>query len=201
VLIPADPRKKEQFDGLLATQKSAGMVRCLSEKELVASRVASELTAEEWRFLRGVASLKIALAKQDNLAIDAALSLMHVDQRELKLVIGQTDQRKLASGTSTDLVLGLLATSYLAAALKEARLVYWLGAGWQLRPGLFCPDFKTAVAVHLLLHDTFRVCPRCDKTFVVTHPTQQCCSIQCREAHRIARWRATKRQEKNHGSL
>jgi hypothetical protein len=172
--------------------------------------VKKQLTPEQWRFLLGIASLKIALAKKDALAIEKALAYCFPEPTAADVtpewpagtIKGGVEGAALLmshAGAQADvsfILVRLLATSFAARALHRVRLVFWIyGPDPQLGPALYCPEFKTAVAVHLILRDAFRYCPRCQKTFLVEHPTQMCCSIECREAHRIARWRAAKRQE------
>jgi ribosomal protein S27AE len=70
-------------------------------------------------------------------------------------------------------------------------------------PAIFCPDYKTAVFVRLVLgkrldlrnrlSKSVKFCPRCGKHFVQSHPKQEYDTPKCREAHRVARWRAKQR--------
>jgi hypothetical protein len=176
-------------------------VRSLTRRELAnSSRVAHLLTPEQWRFVRGVATLKIALGKKDKTAINAALALLRncIDSADpIWGVSLTTDQaEKYLSGSESIGFLRLLATDFLQKILAGARLVYWIRkSDMQIGPAVYCHDFKTAIAIHLILQDTFRVCPHCNTTFLAERPKQMCCSVECREAHRIARWRAAKRQE------
>jgi hypothetical protein len=145
-------------------------------------KVGKKLSDAEWRELRGLCSFQIALAKGDQLACQEAMFLI-TGERWPELMTGSAEE------------FAQLATEFLTDSIERVRLVYWLEhKSKQVGVGLYCPDFKTAVAVHLLLAGAFRVCPRCHKTFAVRHPKQMCCSIECREAHRVARWRA--RQKK-----
>jgi hypothetical protein len=60
---------------------------------------------------------------------------------------------------------------------------------------MMCPDFNRAAA-YKLFFDGLGVCPRCQKLFAKTGaPNQACCSVQCRESHRMARWRERKKIE------
>lgn len=93
----------------------------------------------------------------------------------------------------------------LTEAIRRARLVLW----WHDRerrflPALYCPDLTTALYVRALIGivggRTLLVCPRCGEPFVQPRSDQNYCSIRCREAHRVARFRArqtgTKRRER-----
>lgn len=89
----------------------------------------------------------------------------------------------------------------LTDALHEARLILWRQEKSQrLFPAIYCPDAATAVYVCALVRiaggRAFRVCPNCGNPFVQQRTDQDYCSIHCREAHRVARWRAQKRRSK-----
>lgn len=61
---------------------------------------------------------------------------------------------------------------------------------------MYCPDLTRALA-YLLFFDGLAVCPHCQKLFAkkAGHPKQACCSVKCRESHRVARWRERKKIE------
>jgi hypothetical protein len=63
-------------------------------------------------------------------------------------------------------------------------------------PAILCKTFAAAVAFKLFFHG-LGVCPHCANLFIKEHPRQACCSIACREAHRIARWRSRKKLEES----
>jgi hypothetical protein len=85
---------------------------------------------------------------------------------------------------------------HLTAFLIGVRLVIWQ---WQdqLAPALLCPDVGTALLVHYVMcalggRAGMRLCPKCSQAFVQNRADQTYCSIKCREAHRVERWRARK---------
>lgn len=85
----------------------------------------------------------------------------------------------------------------LAVALEGVRMTFWYAnrgkdRSQRLLPGLYCPDLKTATAARWLLAADIRVCLRCAKVFLADRPKQTACSIECRESHRVARFRARK---------
>ena len=65
----------------------------------------------------------------------------------------------------------------------------------KLIPAIYCEDVKTALFVFAAIGRGLSICPRCDKTFVQKQKRrhQQYCSIRCREAHRVERWRKRQR--------
>jgi endogenous inhibitor of DNA gyrase (YacG/DUF329 family) len=83
----------------------------------------------------------------------------------------------------------------LTRALRRARLVlWWHDKERRFLPAIYCPDVATALYVRALVGivggRALLVCPRCGKPFVQERSDQDYCSIRCREAHRVARWRA-----------
>jgi hypothetical protein len=93
---------------------------------------------------------------------------------------------------------GWLLSYVLSMELREARLVLW----WRdqsFRPALWCPDMKTAWYARALLKVVggkgFGVCPHCGAWFVQERPDQIYCKVSHREAHRVARWRAQRKQD------
>jgi hypothetical protein len=58
---------------------------------------------------------------------------------------------------------------------------------------MLCPDIARAYA-YLLFFDGLAVCPRCSKLFAKESEQQSCCSVKCRESHRVTRWREAKKE-------
>jgi ribosomal protein S27AE len=82
----------------------------------------------------------------------------------------------------------------LCSRLEEVRLVLWKTQG-RLAPGLLCSDIRAAFFVHVLMsavgaRASLRLCPKCGNTFMQKRADQEYCSVKCREAHRVERWRA-----------
>jgi len=82
----------------------------------------------------------------------------------------------------------------LCRNLYDVRLVMWKPKKGSLRPGLLCPDVRAAYWILALWSAVGakpgpRLCPKCDKLFVQTRADQEYCSLKCREAHRVKRWR------------
>jgi len=88
---------------------------------------------------------------------------------------------------------------HLCCRLDDVRLVLWKIQG-RLAPGILCPDIRTAFFVHVLMsavgaRASLRLCPKCGKPFMQKRADQEYCSVPCREAHRIERWRARKKSQ------
>lgn len=144
-------------------------------------------TPEEWNLLTGLSSLKVALPKYDKLAIENALQLVF---RHSGAKGNPADNAAFVMSHPIEAV-KLFATGFIGRVLGQARLVYWFHVSdSEIGPGIFCPDIRTAIVVKFILGSSFRVCPHCHTTFLAERKTQMCCTVECREAHRIARWRA-----------
>jgi len=88
---------------------------------------------------------------------------------------------------------------HLCSRLEEVRLVLWKTQG-RLAPGLLCSDIGAAFFVHVLMSAvggkaSLRICPKCGKTFMQKRADQEYCSLRCREAHRVDRWRARQKSD------
>src|SRR6185369_11005232 len=86
--------------------------------------------------------------------------------------------------------------------LEGVRLVLWKKKepDRSLGVGLYSPDLRAAFWIHSLMSGTgtakgFRICPKCGKVFWQDRADQDYCSVKCREAHRIERWRAKRKGE------
>jgi predicted nucleic acid-binding Zn ribbon protein len=82
----------------------------------------------------------------------------------------------------------------LCPRLDGVRLVLWERQG-RVAPGLLCPDVRIGFLVHVLMSAvgarvSLRLCPKCGTTFMQKRADQDYCSVKCREAHRVERWRA-----------
>jgi hypothetical protein len=82
----------------------------------------------------------------------------------------------------------------LCPRLDSVRLVLWEKQG-RIAPGLLCPDVRTGFLVHVLMsavgaQASLRLCPKCGETFMQKRADQDYCSVKCREAHRVQRFRA-----------
>jgi hypothetical protein len=89
----------------------------------------------------------------------------------------------------------------LCKELEGVRLILWKkDKDRKLAPGLYSPTLRSAFWIHALMSGIgtgkgFRICPKCSKIFWQDRPDQNYCSVKCREAHRIERWRANKKTE------
>lgn len=89
-----------------------------------------------------------------------------------------------------------LLSQLMSWALESVRLVLWW-SGSRFQPAIYCSETKAALYTFLLMKfgHGWGVCPKCGDIFEQKRPDQTYCSIAHREAHRVARWRATKQQQ------
>jgi hypothetical protein len=139
--------------------------------------------------LLAIVSLSQALRRNDPVATRTALERVN-DLRDPKF------GKLLVKVMAQDRSFGPRELSrIISEELEQVRLKLWWN-GHRLLPALFCPSVKTAIYVETLLSTVgstaVTVCPRCGRMFVQERSNKAYCSIRCREAHRVARWRAKK---------
>ena len=92
----------------------------------------------------------------------------------------------------------------LSNQLKQVRLVLWYRNG-RMIPALVCPELSAAFLIRTLMSAAganvgIRLCPNCSRVFLQKRPDQNYCSVRCREAHRVARFRAKQAASKRGGA-
>jgi len=95
-----------------------------------------------------------------------------------------------------------LLSQLISEALRPVQVVLWW-TGREFKPALYCPEVKLALYAALLMRvaggGRWGVCPKCGEFFEQKRLNQNYCSIAHREAHRVARWRATKKSKLSKG--
>lgn len=190
VLIPCRQQEAEGRATFLTRSRKQVFVRRFSDAELRAENAA-------WRkeVLNDPHQAKELLRLWE--AISAAQR--HPDLREL---VEQVRAARKAEPDKPERVL----SERLSDMLALVRLVLW----WNEKerrflPALYCAGgIPDAAFVRLLLSVAagkkalgLRVCPHCSTLFLQGRPDQEYCSIRCREAYRVARWRG--KQKKSRG--
>jgi hypothetical protein len=81
----------------------------------------------------------------------------------------------------------------ISSEIDSIAFVLWRRSN-EIVPALYCPTLLSAFYLRALLRsasaESLRICPKCGEPFLQTRPNQDYCSLRCREAHRVARWRA-----------
>jgi hypothetical protein len=137
--------------------------------------------------LLGTVALIKALSSDDPIAIENALKRLLNLHDPRFAALARTLARHNSSIAEAEL------SSIVSKNLSGVALKLWWN-GERFLPALFCPSLKAALYVETLLRSVhggaLAVCPRCSTPFVQTRSNKHYCSIQCREAHRVARYRA-----------
>jgi hypothetical protein len=205
VLLPAGKAKP---DGAASWEEHFGLfhpVRRLRGSELK-SMVAGLPSRERKRFT-GLVTLRQALESQDALLAGKLVQSYKTLVRDimaryfpnLKLPVAPNDletvARFLMMESRRDTAAAIL-SQLLTPELSKAKLVVWRTESGTL-PAIYCDDVRTALFVCALIGPaaTISLCPRCGSVFIRKRPDQVYCSIQCREAHRVARWRKGREQK------
>jgi hypothetical protein len=198
VLLPAGKAKP---DGAASWQDKFGLfhpVRRLRDGDLPSMLAA--LDGGDRKRFSGLVSLREALESGDALLAGKLAQSYKPLLRDImtryfpdsKLPLTQNDleavARFLMSGNRRDTAAAIL-SQLLTRELCEAKLVLWRTQSGTI-PAMYCHDARTAIFVRALIGPV-TICPRCDSVFTRKRPDQRYCTIRCREAHRVARWRAT----------
>jgi hypothetical protein len=220
ILIPCNFDEQDGMANFLPQGALFGPVRVLQDKDLDKNtqrgrKLWKELNKREKERLLALISFRKAIEESDALAIanlEAAYGrvlaeVLHLelpDHAETPSAI-QTFARLFAKnlGPSTGAPQRILA-DVLSSVLRKAHLVlWWTDPDHRFLPAIYCPDVATALYVRALVRfvggKSFLVCPHCGDFFVQQRSDQDYCSIRCREAHRVARWRAARSNRSKKG--
>ncbi len=148
-----------------------------------------------------------ALEKKDEIAVQNALRMLWHEPRRQKSSKGWESLFGAVRASGEKSWSKKKPQHFLAAEITEglaaSHLVVWW-TGDRYLPAVFCEDRETALYVWVALTlagggKSLGICPQCSVPFVRERSDQIYCSVQHREAHRVARWRARKKRQK--GSL
>jgi len=205
-------RPIRQDGGIMVRYSS---VRALREDELRPGSKANliqRLNREDQKRLLGLLSFRQAVENGDKLQLERlekdylqiVPDILAASSPEIKIneatkaLIEAASARTFAQRHTQESAATLLA-QILTKVLRHARLVLWWNDE-RFLPALYCPDLKTALYVRALLGivggKALLLCPRCGKPFFQQRSDQGYCSVRCREAHRVARWRANNTPKK-----
>jgi hypothetical protein len=188
-------------------------VRVIKDSDVVRNgglnpELRKQLTSESWDLLRAMNLLLRAEEVKDSKVAEEAYGLcspllfgrpQSASDRDFVKLVSSMLSMPANIGSDLDVL--------ISHALANARMVCW--GHWNLataesdakRPrhlgraiGIYCSDYRTAIAAKMIL-GSIRSCFRCHKPFIARRPGQNCCKVECRESHRLARWRARKKSE------
>ena len=191
-------------------------VRALRDEELrpgAKANLIGRLKPADQNRLLGLIGMRQALESGDSLQIE---NLEKAYQKLVPNILAMSWPQPKADSPTMEIIEAATARTFaqrgksdalallarlLTRALRRGRLVLW----WEEKkqrflPALYCPDFATALYVRALLGivggKALLLCPRCGNPFFQERSDQDYCSVGCREAHRVARWRASKGKSK-----
>jgi hypothetical protein len=167
-------------------------VRRFTTKDLDHNSIRGKKTREQidsrrWNEMLNLASLMRAIKDNDDLAAEKALLNLRADRGAMHL--GITKALLKEPGFTQQMLV-----KELSNLLDGVRLVMWRWAKG-VGPALLCPDLASALLVRVVMSSIgtsagLRICPKCSGVFLQKRADQDYCSVKCREAHRVERWRA-----------
>jgi hypothetical protein len=167
-------------------------VRRFTTKDLDYNSVRGKKTREQidpqrWNDMLNLASLMRAIKVKDDLAAEKAILNLRTNRGPLLLRV--TEALIKEPGFTQHILV-----KELSNLLDGLRLVMW---SWSEGVGLalLCPDLASALLVRVVMSSIgtsagLRICPKCSGVFLQKRADQDYCSVKCREAHRVERWRA-----------
>jgi hypothetical protein len=205
ILIPCPPAESEGTATFLAGFGGLQPLRPLRDEDLDKNTVVGienwkQLSDNERKRLCGVVTLIQALRSNDSLAAEkASQQLQHLETGLFDALSAEKFKQIIATmqltvGPSAHSFARLLSRT-VSEGVRKVALVLWR-RGTEILPALFCPTISSAIYIRALLKssngEAIRICPKCGEPFLQKQSNQDYCSVRCREAHRVARWRANK---------
>jgi hypothetical protein len=193
LLIHCSPAERDGTTSFLVGFEGLRPVRILRDKDLHAKSKFWQSIGKQQQEIVAATQLVDALEKQDTLAARNAFASLAKSESALLQHLASEAPEKFKSYLQIRLDQGI------SERLKGAHLVIWNFRGKRVL-AVYCPDNVTALYTKLLMNRVsgrgLAVCPKCGLPFVQKRPNQEYCSLQHREAHRVARWRASKTVKK-----
>ncbi|HWZ45955.1 MAG TPA: hypothetical protein VNW97_20955 [Candidatus Saccharimonadales bacterium] len=183
----------EQFMAVLM------LLRALTSKDKLAIAYARERVTKAHKLKREADKKSgLALAQEDDLDFGRVLIPMFgLAAGQEKEALARWNGYQTGPGAQADH--RWLLSQLMSQALESARLVLWW-SGSRFQPAIYCGELKAALYTFLLMKlamgQGWGVCPKCGAFFVQKRSDQNYCSMAHREAHRVARWRASKKTDR-----
>lgn len=198
ILIPCRQEEAEGTANFLSGFAGLGPVRSLRREELNPknSKVWALLGPEKQKQLVSTIQLLYAVQTKDPLAIANAYERISEEEKPLIKAARSAIASAFKTYPSDEI------RRILSKELLPLRLVLWKSKEGKLVPAFYSPDLSSGLLLYSLLkaigsEGGLAVCPRCGTPFLQKRADQEFCSIECREAHRVARWRAKKKIAKS----
>ncbi len=184
------PSPRDVGEGFIPGRWGVKPVRALKDKDLdpnseQGKKIWQALSRKQRQNLLNTIELRQAVEKRDLLAL----------KKFCRFLTGGDDPKLLEAVLDSHRPKDKLAESVSEDAAQARLILRWTGK--RFLPALLCPDIATALYVRALLGfvggRALVVCPKCSKPFVPKRSDQFYCSVAHREAHRVARWRGSKK--------
>jgi hypothetical protein len=178
------------YDGLWGVRK----VRIVWPEEINSEKkIKNALGDEGWKCFAGTVALKHAYDTRDPIQMQRGYKLLAAGRGLPPRFVADASALTKTPVRSIEYFLPDFVNQELQ---KTHVLLWWNSKRKKLMPGIMCPDFPTAVyAMYLLGQFGLRNCPNCGTWFEAKRSDQMYHKIQCREAHRVKRWRAKERSK------
>jgi len=192
ILVPASSAEKEGEAHANLWADGPVKVRRFVDEDLDRNSVRgkktwSEIEASQQRQMLNLVELVRAIQAKDAVAMEKATINLKSTQGPLALGVSKALMKE------PGYIESMLARE-LSNRLEDVRFVMWQ---WQdgTSPALLCPDLATALLIRVVMSAVgaqagLRLCPKCGQPFLQKRADQDYCSVKCREAHRVERWRA-----------
>jgi hypothetical protein len=177
---------------VVAGASVASPVRVIRPKEMTVNAVKSKLSESDWNFWLAVGSIESAYheGNLEEVRIQYArlLPVIYGHSKQGAELFAQHFAENLTNAAAY--ISGIITQTF-----DEARIVCWrVGKDYEsstpptFAQGIFCPDYKTALAMQLVLKHRVKLCRHCGTSFA-GRPDQKYCSPTCRSTYGVARWR------------
>jgi hypothetical protein len=120
-------------------------------------------------------------------------------EESYKYMAGQ--RSGLNAGKNPTVLFSYEVSQAVGGLLQNAQIVLWWMNG-SFRQAIYCPDMKVALYIQTFFIAPvsglgFRICPYDGEQFFQKQPNQDYCCPAHRDAHRVARFRAKKKEKKD----
>jgi hypothetical protein len=157
----------------------------------------------DWRTLGGMSLFKFAVETRDLTAGHKAAKMLEPYLKTMIKPSGSDPADELLTNITFAVAYEAkdeqqwFLPRFMTAALKGANPVFWTpgkskGPFSPCQLGMFCPTYEVAAAYRLFCNG-LRICLHCQTLFTQKRANHTCCSLKCREAHRVAEWREKKK--------
>jgi len=164
------------------------------------------LSADDVKLVVAVLGLRQAYDAKDPVAMKNAFQVVYPyladrwagqdpENKEQARKMAEAESRSIFGDAGFQASARVKISQLVTRYIEAARLVwYFYPPAQRFLPAAYCPDFLTAAFLTIFMSSSLHVCPHCGKMFFPVKTNVNYCCPAHREAHRIARWRAAKKE-------